>query len=143
MENMSMNVRVKLSVMMFLQFMLFAVWWQPLASYLGNELGLTGGQMSPILNTMALGCLIAPIIGMIADRYFASQKVLAVMNLLGAVLLVIAAKQTNPVSIFVVLLLQQLCYMPTWGLTTAIAMAHINSTRRPYSMKSRAGFHSS
>lgn len=131
MENMSMSIRIRLSVMMFLQFMLFAVWWQPLAAYLGNELGLTGGQMSPILNTMALGCLIAPIIGMIADRYFASQKVLAVLNLLGAVLLIVAAKQTNPVSIFVVLLLQQLCYMPTWGLTTSIAMSNSSTEAFP------------
>ena len=53
-DSMPMSVRVRLSVMMFLQFMLFAVWWQPLAAYLG-KLGLTGGQMSPILNTMALG----------------------------------------------------------------------------------------
>lgn len=131
MEGMSLSVRIRLSIMMFLQFMLFAVWWQPLAAYLSNELGLTGGQMSPILNTMALGCLIAPIIGMIADRYFASQKVLAVLNLLGAVLLFIAAKQTNPVSIFVVLLLQQLCYMPTWGLTTSIAMANSSTEAFP------------
>lgn len=130
-DSMPMGIRIRLSVMMFLQFMLFAVWWQPLAAYLGNELGLTGGQMSPILNTMALGCLIAPIIGMIADRYFASQKVLAVMNLLGAVLLVIAAKQTNPTSIFFVLLLQQLCYMPTWGLTTAVAMSNSSTEAFP------------
>lgn len=130
-ESMPMSVRIRLSVMMFLQFMLFAVWWQPLAAYLGNELGLTGGQMSPILNTMALGCLIAPIIGMVADRYFASQKVLAILNLIGAALLVIAAKQTNPVAIFVILLLQQLCYMPTWGLTTAIAMANSSTEAFP------------
>ncbi len=131
MEGMSLSVRIRLSVMMFLQFMLFAVWWQPLAAYLSNELGLTGGQMSPILNTMALGCLIAPLIGMIADRYFASQKVLAILNLMGAILLFVAAKQTNPVGIFIVLLLQQLCYMPTWGLTTSIAMANSSTEAFP------------
>jgi nucleoside transporter len=127
----SWSVRIRLSVMMFLQFMMFAVWWQPLAAFLVGELGVTGFQKSLILSTMAIGCLVSPIIGMIADRHFASQKVLAVMNLLGAVLLCWAAQQTRPMMMFVALLLQQLCYMPTWGLTSSIAMTHSPAEKFP------------
>jgi len=123
METMSMSVRVKLSVMMFLQFMLFAVWWVPLAAYL-QELKVSGSLVANIFNTMAFGCMAAPIIGMIADRHFASQKVLAILNIVCSVFLFLAAMQTTPVYLFVFLLMAMLCYMPTWGLTSAIAMAN-------------------
>ena len=56
-------------------------------------------------------------------RHFASQKVLAVLNLLSAVLLVAVSQVKDPTVVIVVLIIQQLCYMPTWGLTSAIAMA--------------------
>ena len=127
---MKMKVRIQLSAMMFLQFMMFAVWWVPLAAYL-NNIGVIGNFKALILSTMAFGCLASPIIGMIADRHFASQKVLAVLNLLCAVLLFFAASQTAPVVLFVLLLLSMLCYMPTWGLASAIAMANSPSEKFP------------
>jgi nucleoside transporter len=127
---MPMSVRVRLSAMMFLQFLLFAVFWQPLAAYL-SKLQLSGTQMALILSSMAIGCLVSPIIGMIADRHFASEKVLFVLNLLGAVLLFIAAKQQAATMVFVTLLLYMLCYMPTWGLTSAIAMSNSPSEKFP------------
>lgn len=130
MENMSMSVRIKLSVMMFLQFMLFAVWWVPLAAYLGN-IGIEGNFKSLILSTMAFGCLASPMIGMIADRHFASQKVLATLNIACAVFLFLAAIQTNPVILFVMLLIAMLCYMPSWGLTSAIAMSNSPAEKFP------------
>jgi len=130
METMSMSVRVKLSVMMFLQFMLFAVWWVPLAAYL-QELKVSGSLVANIFNTMAFGCMAAPIIGMIADRHFASQKVLAILNIVCSVFLFLAAMQTTPVYLFVFLLMAMLCYMPTWGLTSAIAMANSPAEKFP------------
>jgi len=127
---MSMNVRIRLSIMMFLQYMLFAVWYVPLAAYLG-KLGMSGTQMAWILSSMALGCLVSPVIGMIADRHFASQNVLAALNLLCAVLLFFAAQQTALTVLFITLLVAMLCYMPTWGLTSAIAMANSPSEKFP------------
>jgi nucleoside transporter len=127
---MPISVRVRLSAMMFLQFLLFAVFWQPLAAYL-SKLQLSGTQMALILSSMAIGCLFSPIIGMIADRHFASEKVLFVLNLLGAILLFIAAKQQAATTVFITLLLYMLCYMPTWGLTSAIAMSNSPSEKFP------------
>jgi len=116
--------------MMFLQYMMFAVFWVPLAAYLDN-MGVTGTYKATIISSMALGCLIAPIICMIADRLFASQKVLTVLNFACAILLFLAAKQTAPMMLFVLLLLAMFCYMPTWSLTNAIAMANSPSEKFP------------
>jgi len=129
-ESFSMADRVKLSAMMFLQFMLLPVWFVPLGAYLDN-LNMNANQMALIMNSMALGCLASPIIGMVADRHFSSEKVLAVLNLLTAILLVVAANVTSPTMVFIILLAVMLCYMPTWGLTSAIAMAHSPSEKFP------------
>ncbi|MBN1125179.1 MAG: MFS transporter [Sedimentisphaerales bacterium] len=129
MENMSMNVRIRLSVMMFLQYMMLPVWWLPLATYL-EKVGLDEWK-ALIMSTMALGCLSSPLIGTFADRHFASQYVLAVLNLFSGVLLIIGAQLTSGLAVFIALLLAMLAYMPTWGLTSSISMAHSRAEEFP------------
>jgi nucleoside transporter len=130
MDKPSMSIRIRLSAMMFLQYVMFAVWWVPLAAYLKN-LEIAGAYKAWILSVMPLGCLVAPIFCMIADRHFASQKVLTVLNFACAALFLIGAKQTSPGALLVVLLLGTCCYMPTWSLTNAIAMANYPSDKFP------------
>ncbi|OGV69276.1 MAG: hypothetical protein A2283_23450, partial [Lentisphaerae bacterium RIFOXYA12_FULL_48_11] len=132
MENvtMSLGVRIRLSLMMFLQFMMFAVWWVPLAAYLG-KMGVDGTQRALILSSMAIGCLVSPVIGMIADRHFNSEKVLFFVNLLCAGFLFFAARTECPTTLFWILLAAMFCYMPTWGLTSAVAMANSPAEQFP------------
>jgi len=130
MEEMTWSTRIRLSAMMFLQYMMFAVFWVPLAAYLDN-MGVEGFYKSTILSTMALGCLASPIFCMIADRHFASQKVLTALNFACAVLLFLAARQSNPLGLFVFLVLAMFCYMPTWSVTSAIAMSNSPSEKFP------------
>jgi nucleoside transporter len=125
-----MSARVRLSLMMFLQFMLLPVWFMPLAPYL-TAMGIGPTMKSLILSSMALGLLASPIIGMVADRYFASERVLAILNLVCAALLVFAAQQKSATPLFALLLVAMFCYMPTWGLTSAIAMAHSPAEKFP------------
>jgi nucleoside transporter len=130
MDKASLSIRIRLSVMMFLQYMMFAVWWVQLAGYLGKT-GISATWQFWILAVMPLGCLVAPLICMVADRHFASQKVLIILNFACAILFFIGAKQTNPAAIFVFLLLAMLCYMPTWSLTNTIAMSNFPSDKFP------------
>lgn len=116
--------------MMFLQFMMYAVWWVPLAAYLTNmEVGSL--QKSLILSSMAIGCLLSPAVGMLADRYFPGQKVLAVLNLVNGIMLFLAGTTNDPDILFICLLVAMLGYMPSWGLTSTIAMTHIPSDQFP------------
>lgn len=130
-DNMPMATRVKLSAMMFLQFMMFAVFWAALAPYVTNQ-GAGWETWKPwILATMALGSLASPLTGMFADRYFNGEKVLAVSNLICAVMLFLTARATSGAMVFVCLLIALLFYMPTWGLTAAIAMANSPAEQFP------------
>lgn len=116
-------MKVKLSLMMFFQYMLFAVWWVPLAAYLTN-MNVGTVAKSLILSSMAIGCMASPIIGMVADRYFASQKLLAMLNLFTGIFLLCAGISTNPNWLFAFLLAAMFFHMPTWSLTSSIAMKH-------------------
>lgn len=129
MEQMSMNTRIKLSIMMFLQYMMLPVWWIPLAKYLEN-VGL--GDWKPlVMSTMALGCLSSPLIGTFADRHFPSQYVLVALNFISGILLIVAGQLTDGSAVFIALLLAMLAYMPTWGLTSSISMAHSPAEKFP------------
>lgn len=122
--------RFKLSLMMFLQYMMYAVWWVPLAAYLTN-LGVGSTEKSLILSSMAIGCIASPIIGMLADRFYAGQKVLFGLNLINAAMLFWAGTTNNPDILFICLIIAMLGYMPSWSLTSSIAMAHLPSEQFP------------
>jgi nucleoside transporter len=110
--------------------MMYAVWWVPLAAYLTNlEVGST--QKALILSSMAIGCIASPVIGMLADRFFAAQKVLFGLNLINAVMLFLAGTTNNPDLLFIFLIVAMLGYMPSWGLTSSIAMVHLPSEQFP------------
>lgn len=115
---------------MLLQYMMYAVWWVPLAAYLTN-LGVGSVQKALILSSMAIGCLVSPFIGMLADKYFAGQKVLATLNGVNAFMLFLAGFTKNPDLLFICLLIAMLGYMPSWSLTSSIAMAHLPSEQFP------------
>lgn len=122
--------RFKLSTMMLLQYMMYAVWWVPLAAYLTNlEVGST--QKALILSSMAIGCIASPVIGMLADRFFAAQKVLSGLNIINAAMLFGAGTTNNPDVLFICLIVAMLGYMPSWGLTSSIAMVHLPAEEFP------------
>ena len=123
-------LRFRLYIMMFFQYLMYAVWWVPLAAYLTN-MDVASTQKAFILSSMAIGCIASPVIGMLADRYFPGQKILFVLNVLNSLLLFWAANTSNPDLLFVILLFVMLFYMPTWGLTSAIAMVHSPSEDFP------------
>jgi nucleoside transporter len=114
---------VSLAVMMLMQFMQLAVWWVPLAAYLTNK-GVEGSMKALILSSMAVGSMMSPMIGAFADRYLSAQKILALSNLLTAILLIVAALSSDHLWVFISIFAAMLCYMPTWSLTSAIAMTH-------------------
>jgi hypothetical protein len=122
--------KFKLSLMMLLQYMMYAVWWVPLAAYLTN-LEVSSTQKALILSSMAIGCMASPLVGMLADRFWPAQKVLAGLNFVHAIMLLWAATANNPDILFISLLMAMLAYMPSWSLTSSIAMVHLPSEDFP------------
>lgn len=121
--------RLKLSAMMFLQFMMLPVWFIPMFGYVEKlQGGAAWAGWCALL--MGLGTLTSPLLGMFADRFMNSERVLAICNFAGAALLGYAYTVKDAETLFFVLLATMLFYMPTWSLTATIAMS--NSTTEAF-----------
>src|SRR5204863_7646412 len=79
------SLKVQLAFYMFLQYYIWGSWYVSLAAYLENVLGFDGDRIGWAYGAFAIGAMVAPFfVGLIADRYFASEKMLGVLGLFGA-----------------------------------------------------------
>ena len=127
--------RFQLSTMMFLNFFIWGMWFVTLGTYLiKGDIGATDAQSGLAYGTQCLGAIIAPfIIGLIADKYFAAQKILAVLHLVGAGLLYFISQNSEFSSFYVLLLIYMVLYMPTLALTNSIALHQISDAEKQFS----------
>ena len=130
---MNTSIRVKLMVMMFLQFFVWGAWYGQMSKFLFTQLNATGDQVGNAYMAFSIAMLISPFfVGMIADRYFSAQKVLGVLNLLGAVILYFITQIDDAGNFFWYILVYCLTFAPTISLTTSIAMRHIASPEKDF-----------
>ncbi len=121
-------IRIQLSVMMFIQFFVWGAWAVTMGTYLG-KIGFSGAEIGTAYSTTAWAAVVSPFfIGMVADRFFAAQKVLGILHILGAALMYFASLQHSFAIFFWVLFAYALCYMPTLALVNAISF---NQMDRP------------
>ena len=122
---MELAVRIPLSVMTFLEFAVWGAWYVVLGNYL-NTIGFSRQEIGRVYATIPLGAIISPMfVGAIADRYFASEQLMAVLHLGGAALLAWMAYIRKPMLFFWVALGYALLYTPTLSLSNAVVFANV------------------
>jgi len=130
-----------LSAMMFLQFFIWGAWYVPVTGWL-NKAGY-GDLTAWVFTVCPIAAILSPLfLGMVADRFFASQRVLGVMHLIGGLFMfampfVMARVDPNTPHTFfhplvLMLLGHALCYMPTLGLSSAVALHHITNPEKVF-----------
>jgi nucleoside transporter len=121
------NIYFRLSLMMFLQFFVWGAWFVTLGTHLG-QIGFTGSEIGYAYLMNNLAAIVSPFfVGMIADRFFASQKVMGVLHLLGGVIIYLFADVTAVGFLIFGLFLYNLTYMPTLALVNAVSFRQMES----------------
>src|SRR5882724_2628263 len=119
---MTLSVRVKLSAMMFLQYFVWGAWYVTMGTWLGQTLHFSGEQIGLAAGTTALAAMISPFfVGMIADRFLATERILAALHVVGGGVLIFASTQTTFGPFYIVILAYSLCYMPTLALSNSLS----------------------
>lgn len=130
---MKLSTRIQLSLMMFLNFFVWGSWFVTLGTYLKTSLNATDTNIGTAYGTQALGAIAAPfIIGLIADKYFAAQRILGVLHLVGAGLLYYLTTLEDFGAFYPVLLVYMILFMPTLALVNAVSFRQMNRPEKEF-----------
>jgi nucleoside transporter len=127
------SIRARLSIMMFLNYVIWGAWYVTLSTYLTTALHFTGTQAGAIFGTTALASMISPFfVGLVADRLFSTERVLATLHFIGAILLWQVAGAQTFGAVYGLLLAYCLCYFPTIALTNSLLLQHVKDPGRDF-----------
>jgi nucleoside transporter len=127
------TTKIQLMFMMFLMFFTWGSWYGQMSKYLLETLHATGDQVGMAYTTFSIASIAAPFfVGLIADRYFAAQKVMGVLNILGAIILYFLAQNTSAENFFWYILAYTLTFAPNLSLSNSIAMNQMQNPEKEF-----------
>jgi nucleoside transporter len=130
---MNSTIRIKLSVMMFLEYFVWGAWYVTMGTYLLQTLKFSGTESGSAYGTTALAAMVSPFfVGLIADRFFATEKILATLHIVGALLLYYVSTLSSFGQFYPVLLIYTLCFMPTLALTNSLSFHQMKSPEKEF-----------
>lgn len=126
-------VKTRLAAMMFLEYFVWGAWYVTVGTWLEQTQHFTGVEIGLVVGSTAVGAIVSPfLVGWLADRFFATQHVLAALHAAGAVLLYLASERTAFAPLYALIVAYACCYMPTMALTNSLAFRHIRDPRREF-----------
>jgi nucleoside transporter len=126
-------VKTRLGAMMFLEYVVWGSWYVTITTYLTSTLHFSGTQAGAVFGTASVASLVSPFfVGLVADRFFATERVMAVLYVLGAICMFALTKVTSFSAVYALVLAFCLCYFPTIALTNSITMQTVANPGRDF-----------
>ena len=123
------QLKVKLSFFNFLQYFIWGSWYASMGTYLANTLKFGGQEIGAAYGAFAIGSMISPfLVGLLVDRYFASEKLLAVFSLIGGGVLCLLPSLNTFLPFYSTLILYCALYTPTLALGNSLALTHLEDS---------------
>jgi nucleoside transporter len=127
------KISIILGSMMFLQYYIWGSWYVTMGTFMTKYLHSTGIQIGAAYSALAIATMISPFfIGMVADRFFAAQRVMGVLHILGGILLFLASRITTNGAFYWVIMLYSLAYMPTIALSNSVAFRQMTDPGKQF-----------
>ncbi len=127
------GIRARLGMLMFLQYFVWGAWYVTLGTFLAIGLHFNGREVGWAAGTTAVGAIVAPLfVGLVADRFLATQKALGALHIAGGVLLWLASGQSSFPAVYAAILGYSLCYMPTLALSNSLAFRQMRDAQREF-----------
>jgi len=123
-----MSIKLRLIVMSFLQFFIWGSWLITIGAYWFQTKQWSGAQFGAIFSTMGIASIFMPsIMGIIADRWVNAEKLYGMLHILGGIVLFTVPMVDSPSTMFWVMLLNMIFYMPTLALSIAVSYSALKS----------------
>ena len=127
------SLKIKLGVFMFLQYFIWGSWYVSMGAYLSNTLKFEGAQIGLAYGAFAIGAMISPfLVGLIADRFFASEKILALLGILGGAMLCALPQFSTFASFYPALIFYCALYVPTLALGNSLSLHHLKNPKADF-----------
>ena len=123
-----MNIKIRLTLMNFLQFFIWGTWLLTIGAYWFQTKHWSGTEFGAIFSTMGIASLFMPAIaGIVADRWINAEKLYGIFHISAAVILFMVPRVDDPSVMFWVMLVNMIFYMPTIALSITVGYSTLKS----------------
>jgi len=130
---MNRKLQFRLSLLQILQFFIWGSWFVTGGTYMLETLNFTGRQVGWVYTNFSIAATVTPLfMGVLADRLFAAEQLLAVLHLIGGALLFWASNVTDFTAFNTIILLYVLSYLPTFALSNSLCFHHVEDSKRDF-----------
>lgn len=127
------QILVKLSILQFLQFFIWGSWFVTAGTYFLQNLQFSGREVALIYASFSIAATITPLVlGVLADKFFAVEKLLSILHIIGAILLYVLSITTSFYLFYGFMFLYVLCYVPTFSLSSSMCFHHIENVKKDF-----------
>src|SRR4051812_46715722 len=127
-------IRLKLILMMFLEFFIWGAWYPLIFGYL-PAIGFDNNQQTIVLACFNVAAIVAMFFStQFADRNFAAERFLAFSQLIGGISMLALATTRSFWPFFIFMLIHCLFYVPTISITNSIAFANVKDPQKDFGL---------